>query len=332
MKVFNFIFLTLVVQASCCTTKICDETGHCECAPSVPNQATPSNVTQPGVIDINIDKCFTNYCRNPTLRNQLVDLCRKRGYDNCNGLRYKATYVRDSRTGRPAYGIESDFKIDLQRARTSYSYSDLKQLKWNNSLKAPQVQIFSKVFTKQAMFGWDTIEKYSISSSISATVTVGVPATTQAAITSTISAGMDLTHTQKASTTVSQSWAVTQTINIPAQTCAKACAIEKSGATSAPYTITGRIKNLYRFDNAQFAGQCCYVRPDGGDDCGWMGPMEGNVGWATFFAAGEATGCPNIKSRNQDTAEFEVHGMFKGSFGFDINVATVECEDKCIAQ
>jgi len=284
-----------------------------------------------------IESCMTNGCNSPTAKANLVAACKQGGYSSCDGLAYHATYMKDH-SGNPIFKNTNNV-FTYGTPTTSYSSESVNSAQWNNGLKLPQVQTFSKNIVKSVEQTWTNTVTATVSDTLSVTEKAGLPGIVQEEITDTLTVSLDTSTTTSQTKTTTQTWEESQTINVPAETCIEACMIERDGVVTAPYTFTGHIAGTYSLGDGLYAAQCCYLRPGGSGDCSGLGSATGASGWSFvapptyFIQAANAAGMAQCKGfgTSGNDAVFSGSGTFKGGMGFNISIATVLCGKTCNA-
>jgi hypothetical protein len=284
-----------------------------------------------------IETCMINGCNSPQAKAILVSACKNGGYSSCDGLVYHATYMKDH-NGNPIFkNTNNVFKYGTPT--TSYKSESVNSAQWNNGLNMSQVQTFSKTIQKSTAQTWTNTVTTRISDTLTVKESAGLPGVVQEEITDTISLALETTTTTSQTQTTVQSWAESQTINVPPETCIDACMIERDGAVTAPYTFTGHIAGTYSQNGGLYAAQCCYLRPGGSGDCSGLGSASGASGWSflgspnNFIQQANAAGkaqCQGFRTSGND-AVFSGSGTFRGGMGFNISIATVVCGKTCTA-
>lgn len=284
-----------------------------------------------------IESCMTNGCNSPTAKANLVTACKNGGYSSCDGLYYHATYMKDH-NGHPIFkNTNNVFKYGTPK--TSYNSESVYSTRWSNGLNLSQVQTFAKTIEKHVDQTWTNTVTTKVSDTLSVKESAGLPGVVQEEITDTITLALETTTTTSQTRTTVQSWAESQTINVPPETCIEGCMIERDGAVTAPYTFSGHIAGTFSQSGGLWAAQCCYLRPGGSGDCSNLGSASGAAGWSFmaspsyFIQAANAAGraqCKGFGTYGND-AVFSGSGTFRGGMGFNISIATVVCGNACHA-
>lgn len=197
-----------------------------------------------------IEQCFVNVCSSDAVRSDLVSYCKAGGYDSCDSLSFHNAYYNAG-----TYAIRSEFAYDLDNLQVTYSKANAFSTKWDNQLDAAQSETFAHEITKSTTQSWSSTTTAKVSSSLSVSTTAGLPEVCQEKISVTVTAELDVAQTEAGSATTSQSWSESQTINIPAKTCALGCMTETDGDVELPYTVSGTIVPLYAFGSSTVSTQ-----------------------------------------------------------------------------
>jgi len=303
------------------------ENGEVSCMDPPASNHTPTPQPNTNDNNANMEACFVSYCKTSSVRNFLVDACKKRKFDSCDSLHYHATYTQQAGSGH-TYKFKGAIEYDNGAARKSgeKSGSRFNQAFQNGNDKQPDSTDYIKKVQKEDAYTWEHTAGQSLTASISTTVEADIPLVAKVSVTEGFSATINFQERTAHTATNTQTWQVNQHIVEEPHSCTRACIMEEEGTATVPFTLTGKFSgDLKRYVSAARDTDgyvCCYLRHGGASDCSILG--HHGAGWSAFNSPGAAVSggtCPGFGASGND-ATYVSHGNFEASMNFDVQVKT----------